>query len=79
MSAVVRIRLVFWILVAVAIAATAFLSASLAEAASPATGLKVALGGVVGVGSAGLALRILLVLSPLAHARPGDAKGEAHW
>ena len=79
MSAVNRIRLLFWVLVAVAIAATAFLSASLAEVASPATGIKVALGGIVAVASAGLALRILLVLSPRARARSGDAKGDAHW
>ena len=79
MSAVNRIRLLFWALVVVAIAATAFLSASLAEAASPATGLKVALGGIVGVGTAALELRILLVVSPVAQARPGDVKDEADW
>ena len=79
MSAVNRIRLLFWVLVVAAIAATAFLSASLAEAASPATGLKVALAGIVGVGTAALALRILLVVSPLARSGPVDAKGDAHW
>ena len=79
MSAVNRIRLLFWGLVVAAIAATAFLSASLAEAASPATGLKVALGGIVGVGTAALALRILLVVSPLARSGPARAKDAARW
>ena len=79
MSAVNRIRLLFWVLVVAAIAATAFLSAALAETASPATGVKVALGGIVAVASAGVALRILLVILPLARPKSVDAKGDAHW
>lgn len=74
-----RIRLTFWALVAVAIAATGILSSSLGEAASPATGLKVALGGAVGAVSIGLALRIFVALSRSTESGAGDRKRDDGW
>gem|GEM_PF-3750310 len=67
-----RITITFWVLVAVAVAATGMLSSSLGEAASPATGLKVGLAGALGAVSIGLALRILVSVSRATHSASGD-------
>jgi len=74
----VRFRITFWALVAVAIAATATVSTSLAEASSAATGIKVALGGVIGTVSIGLALRILVAVSRPTQSGADDQR-DAGW
>lgn len=56
-----RVRLTFWVLVAVAVVATGSLSRALTAHPSPATGVTVALAGLVAAVAAGLALRILVV------------------
>lgn len=74
-----RITITFWVLVAVAIIATGTLSSSFGEAASPATGLKVALGGAVDAVSIALALRIFVALSSPERSDGGDPKRDANW
>lgn len=56
-----RVRRTFWVLVAVAVLATGSLSRALTAPPGGATGLAVALTGLVAVVAAGLALRILAV------------------
>jgi hypothetical protein len=62
-----RVRITFWALVTAAVLALGILTRALDAAPSPATGLTVAVAGVVATVAAGLALRIAVVL-----ARHGD-------
>lgn len=56
-----RVRRTFWVLVAVAVVATGSLSRALTADPGPATGVAVALAGLVALAAVGLALRILVV------------------
>lgn len=71
-----RIMLTFWALVAVAVAAVGMLFSSLGAAASPATGLKLALSGAVGAASIGLAARILVALQRPTQSDAGDRQSD---
>ena len=56
-----RVRRTFWVLVAVAVVATGSLSRALGAHPSPATGVAVALAGLVALAAVGMAVRILVV------------------
>jgi len=64
-----------WILIAIAVLAAGSLSAALAAGSAPLTGLRVAVSGLVLVGSVVLAARVMFALERARRRMAGDQSG----